>query len=136
MAESNEEVLKTLNAIWAKGRGTPTLTLLAGGTTKTSYIGQGTITLSQPVDKFDEICVISGDDSRAHIACRTFPAKYWVKGLSTAKSVNKNCFELAARRQSYYWWLDAKKSTSSSLVPWASEGENSVIFAIYGIKYS
>lgn len=136
MAESNKDVLKALEAIWTKGRGTATLTLLAGGTSTSSYIGQGTITLKQPIDNFDEIVVMSGDDSRAHIACRTFPAKYWIKGLSTAKSLSKNCFELASRRQSCYWWLDAKKSTSSSLVSWASEGENSVIFAIYGIKYS
>lgn len=135
MAESNKDVLKTLEAIWTKGRGTATLTLLAGGTSTSSYIGQGTITLKQPIDNFDEIVVMSGDDSRAHIACRTFPAKYWIKSLQTAKQLNKSYFELASRRNECFWWIDAKKSTSSSLAS-ASNGENSAIFAIYGIKYS
>lgn len=133
MAESNGEVLKTLNAIWTKGRGTPTLTLLAGGTTTSSYVGSGTITLKQPVDKFDEIVVISGDDYRSHIACRVFSSKYWVKSIATAKQFNGTYFELAAMREGCYWWINPKTSTSSSF---ATGTENSVIFAIYGIKYS
>lgn len=133
MAESNQDVLKTLNAIWTKGRGTAKLTLLAGGTTTTSYIGSGNITLKQPIDNFDEIVVMSGDDGRGHIACRTFPARYWAKALSVAKQLNKSNFELASRREGCYWWLNAKTTTTSSLV---RSTENSVIFAIYGIKFS
>lgn len=135
MAESNQDVLKTLNAIWTRGRGTARLTLLAGGTTTTSYIGSGNITLKQPIDNFDEIVVMSGDDSRGHMACRTFPARYWTKALSTAKqlNLNKTNFELASRREGCYWWLNAKTTTTSSLV---GASENSTIFAIYGIKFS
>ena len=130
---ANTDVLKTLRALWQRGSGSPTLTLLAGGTSPSSWLSTGNISLRYPLSNYDGFFVVSCSDDNNYFSVRYYPYDAWSRGLSIAKngSTSKPCY-LLAESGAEGWWVNPMSTTSSSLV---CGDENSKICAIYGVNF-
>ena len=133
---ANTDVLKTLNSIWNLARENPSvsLTLLAGGTSSSSWMGTGNISLKYPLSDFDAFMVVSCSDSKEHFAVHYYRYEVWKRALTVMKTGNKNATKFRLFEEgNETWWINPKTSTDSSLV---LSSENAIMCAIYGVNFS
>lgn len=137
---NSSEITKTLEKLWEHYESDPSYTLIAGGTSSSSWIGKGSISLKQPLTNFDDFLVIYAEDAGVSISFQEHQVWLWNELIAIEKNKNKQntsmgkCFALY-RCDQQYWYLDAKSCTSSSLVISPTDtSENSLIYMIYGIK--
>ena len=139
MADTTE-ITKALEKLLEHYESDPAYTLIAGGTSSSSWIGKGTITLKQPLTNFDDFLVIWADDGGSTISFQEHQVWLWNHFINIEKNMNGQnssmgkCFGLF-RGDTHHWHVDPSKCSSTSLVisP-TSTTENSLIFMIYGIK--
>lgn len=113
--------------------GTPTLTLLAGGTSTSNWIGTGNITLSQSWRNFDALLLYVTGNLETDGASPIMLFKWQFEAGLNYHKTRGSGFLLPVGGLSAWWEINASSTTDTVLV---LGRENSGVAAIYGVKFT